>query len=94
MLKSKVWWGDDHPSQAAGVIGTDAITFRITDSKPRIQPPPPSRTRKPTCHGDPDVCKELVGTAAVETVNLSRSRPALTFRDGASAVPIGADFSR
>ena len=42
MLKSKVWWGDDHPtSQAVGIIGTDAITFRITDSKPVIQPPTP-----------------------------------------------------
>ena len=77
MLKAKIWWGDDHPtSQAAGVIGTDAITFRITDSKPTIRPPSPSRTRKPTCHGDPDVCTELAGTPLWAALSrLCSSRP-------------------
>ena len=62
MLKSKVYFSDGKPSPAVGVIEEDAITFRITDSKPTIRPPSPSRTRKPTCYGDPDVCKEIVGT--------------------------------
>ena len=76
MLKSKVWFSDNHPSPSVGVIETDAITFRITDSKPTIQPPAPSQTRKPTCHGDPDVCKELVGTALWKALsNLCSSRP-------------------
>ena len=88
MLKSKVWWGDEHPtSQAAGVIGTDALIFRITDSKPRIRPPTPSRTRKPTCHGDPDVCKELVGTPLWKALSsLCSSRPGadISLGNGAS----------
>ena len=53
MLKSKVWFSDGQPSPAVGVIETDAVSFRVTDSKPVIQPPAPSQTRKPTCHGDP-----------------------------------------
>ena len=87
MLKSKVWWGDDHASQAAGVIGTDAITFRITDSKPTIRPPSPSRTRKPTCHGDPDVCKEIVGTPlwrALSSLCASRPGADISLGNGAS----------
>ena len=76
MLKSQVWFSDGQPSPAVGVIGTDAITFRITDSKPRISPPAPSRTRKPTCHGDPDVCSELAGTPLWAALSrLCESRP-------------------
>ena len=58
MLKSKVYFKDNHPSPAVGIIGTDAITFRITDGKPTVNP---SSTRKPTCHGDPDACEDSVG---------------------------------
>ena len=76
LLKSKVWWGDGQPSPAVGVIETDSVTFRITDSKPRIRPPSPSRTRRPTCHGDPDVCKELAGTPLWRALSdLCSSRP-------------------
>ena len=88
MLKSKVWWGDNHPtSQATGVIGTDSVTFRVTDSKPRIRPPSPSRTRRPTCHGDPDVCKEIVGTGLWTALSrLCGSRPGadISLGNGAS----------
>ena len=89
MLKAKVWWGDDHPtSQAAGVIGTDSVTFRITDSKPRIRPPVPSQTRKPTCHGDPDACREIVGNAGLWAAlsSLCGSRPGADIGLGNGAV--------
>ena len=39
MLKSKVWFSDGQPSPAVGVIETDAVSFRVTDSKPTIRPP-------------------------------------------------------
>ena len=88
MLKAKVWWGDNHPtSQAKGVIGKDAITFRITDSKPTIRPPAPSRTRRPTCHGDPDVCSAIVGTplwAALSRLCESRPGADISLGNGAS----------
>ena len=77
MVKSKVWFSDGKPSPAVGIIGTDAITFRIRDSKPTIRPPSPSRTRRPTCHGDPDACKEIVGNAGLWAAlsRLCDSRP-------------------
>ena len=76
MLKSKVWFSDGQPSPAVGVIETDAITFRITDSKPTIRPPSPSQTRRPTCHGDPDVCSAIVGTPLWAALSrLCESRP-------------------
>ena len=87
MLKSQVWWSDGQPSPAVGVIGTDAITFRITDGKPTIRPPSPSRTRKPTCHGDPDVCSELAGTplwAALSRLCASRPGADISLGNGAS----------
>ena len=86
MLKAKVWWSDGQPSPAVGVIETDALTFRITDSKPVIKPPAPSRTRKPTCHGDPDVCREIVGTplwTALSSLCSSRPGANLSLGNGA-----------
>ena len=68
MLKAKVWFRDDHPSPAVGVIESDSVTFRITDSKPtkpKIRPPAPGRISRPTCHGDPDACKAIVGNASL-----------------------------
>ena len=87
MLKSKVWWSDGKPSPAVGVIATEAITFRITDSKPTIRPPAPSQTRKPTCYGDPDVCKEIVGTplwTALSSLCSSRPGASISLGNGAS----------
>ena len=88
MLKAQVWWGDDHPtSQAVGVIGEDSVTFRITDSKPRIRPPTPSRTRRPTCHGDPDACKAIVGNTGLWQAlgRLCDSRPGADIAIGGGA---------
>ena len=75
MLKSQVWFSDGQPSPAVGVIETDAITFRVRDGKPTIKPP--SRTRRPTCHGDPDACREILGNASLWQAlgNLCESRP-------------------
>ena len=41
MLKSKVWFQRRRqpPPQASGVIGTDSVTFRITDGKPTHSAP-------------------------------------------------------
>ena len=86
MLKSKVWFSDGQPSPAVGVIETDAVSFRVTDSKPTIRPPSPSRTRKPTCHGDPDVCSEIVGTplwTALSSLCASRPGANLSLGNGA-----------
>ena len=86
MLLSKVWFSDGQPSPAVGVIKEDAITFRITDSKPTIRPPSPSRTRKPTCYGDPDVCKEIVGTGLWTALSrLCASRPGASISLGNGA---------
>ena len=76
MLKAKLWWSDGEPSPAVGVIAAHSVAFRVTDSKPVIQPPAPSRTRRPTCHGDPDVCREIVGTPLWSALSgLCSSRP-------------------
>ena len=74
MLKSKIWWSDGQPSPAVGVIGTDAITFRITDGKPTTNP---SNSRKPTCHGDADACEDSVGNDPLWNAlsSLCESRP-------------------
>ena len=75
MLKAKVWFSDGKPSPAVGVLQTDAITFRVTDGKPTIKPP--GSTRRPTCHGDPDACREIVGNAGLWAAlsSLCASRP-------------------
>ena len=59
-VDAKVWFSDE---RTTGLLGSDSITLRIVDTKPVIRPPskPPSpgRPSGPTCHGDPDACKEI-----------------------------------
>ena len=77
MLKAKVYFSDGQPSPAVGILKTDSVTFRVTDSKPTIRPPSSSSTSKPTCHGDPDSCKDSVGNDPLWNAlsSLCASRP-------------------
>ena len=59
-VDAKVWFSDE---RTTGLLGSDSITLRIVDTKPVIppsKPPSPGRPSGPTCHGDPDACKEII----------------------------------
>ena len=62
-VDAKVWFSDE---RTTGLLGSDSITLRIVDTKPVIppsKPPRPGRPSGPTCHGDPDACKEIIANA-------------------------------
>ena len=54
-VKAKAWFSDE---RTTALLGSDSITLRIVDTKPVTRPP--SKPSGPVCHGDPEVCKEVV----------------------------------
>ena len=44
--------------RTTGLLGSDSIMLRIVDTKPVKRAP--ARPSGPTCHGDPDACKEVI----------------------------------
>ena len=59
-IDAKAWFSDE---RTTGLLGSDSLVVRIVDTKPTIKPPAkprPGRPSGPTCHGDPDACKEVI----------------------------------
>ena len=59
-IDAKAWFSDE---RTTGLLGSDSIVIRIVDTKPTIKPPTkprPGRPSGPTCHGDPEACKEVL----------------------------------
>ena len=54
-VEAKAWFSDE---RTTGLLGSDSITLRIVDTRPVKRPP--SRPSGPTCHGDPEACKEVI----------------------------------
>ena len=54
-IDAKAYFSDE---RTTGLLGSDSITLRIVDNKPVKRPP--SRPSGPTCHGDPEACKEVI----------------------------------
>ena len=85
MLKATVYFSDGQPSPAVGILKTDSVTFRITDGKPTIKP---TNSGQPTCHGDPDSCKDSVGNgplwAALSSLCASRPGAEISLGNGST----------
>ena len=45
------------------VLGRHSLIIRIVDTKPTVRPP--SRPSRPTCHGDPDACREVLSNKSL-----------------------------
>ena len=59
-IDAKAYFSDE---RTTALLGSDSITLRIVDNKPVKRPP--SRPSGPTCHGDPDACKEIIANKSL-----------------------------